>query len=278
MAAIKDIAYRPGSERGVLDLYLPDGAGPFPVVVVIHGGGWRQGEKERMREFGDVLSAAGIAAIAPNHRLTTTDPHPAQQDDIFAVLEWIAANAAEYRLDPSRVGLTGISAGGHLTALVGLKATRSRARDTGCVVRCMMPFAGVHDLGASPEGQADRWHVVEPMIEALVRGPAEGSDRRLASASPLEQVHPNAPACLAVHGENDRLVGPVHSERLVAALRNASSSQSELATSASADEAEVLVVPGAGHGGYHPNTDPRQPLGGSELFVSFFTKHLMEPR
>ncbi len=131
---LTDLRYRPGSDRGLLDLYLPDGAGPFPVVVAIHGGGWQQGDKEYMREYGEVLSAAGIAVAACNHRLTTTDPHPAQQDDIFTVLEWIAANAAEHALDPARIGITGSSSGGHLTALVGLKATKAdrQARDTRC--------------------------------------------------------------------------------------------------------------------------------------------------
>jgi acetyl esterase/lipase len=258
MDCIKDLAYRPGSDLGLLDLYLPDGEGPFPVVVAIHGGAWRQGEKERMREYGDVLAGAGIAAVAPNHRLTTTHRHPAQQDDILAVLEWIASNAAEHGLDPTRIGITGSSSGGHLTALVGLKATSRDRPAAGYTVRCMMPICGVHDIAARRVERPSAWHI----NQALVGEDGPEQEATLLDASPIENIHPDAPPCLAVHGADDEIIAPAQSERLVEALK------------AVGAEADVLIVPGAGHGRYHPNTDPHEPLGGADVMVRFFTKHL----
>ena len=111
MAVLKDLIYRPGSDRGLLDLTLPEGRGPFPVVVCLHGGGWTGGSKEKMAEYARLLSTAGFAAVASNYRLIGTHTHPAQEQDVFAVLDWIADHAADHALDPGRIGLTGASAG-----------------------------------------------------------------------------------------------------------------------------------------------------------------------
>ena len=263
MRVVSDLVYRADSERGVLDLYLPAREGRSPVVVVIHGGGWYDGDKERMREYREILAEAGIAAAIPNYRLTGIHSHPAKESDMLAVLEWIAANAQQYELDPTRVGLTGISTGGHLAALVGLKATKREKRASSgaaYAVRCMMPIYGPHDLQARAEERPDRVHV----IEALLGGPAVERQDLLKDASPIEHVHSAAPACLAVHGEEDRLVAPFHSERLVQALQ------------ATGAKAQLLIVPGAGHGRYQPDTDPPEPLGNAELLRSFFQRHLLK--
>ncbi len=123
----------------------------------------------------------------------------------------------------------------------------------------MMPICGVHDVAARREERPDRWHV----MEALIGGPVETHGEQLVDLSPIEHIHADAPPCLAVHGEVDELVAPVQSERVVAALQ------------AVGAEAELLIMPGAGHGRYQPNTDPQEPLGGADLMVRFFTKHLV---
>lgn len=261
-----DLIYQPEHEFGVLDLYTPEGPGPFPVVVCIHGGGWYEGRKEGMGEFAGMLIEAGIAAVAPDYRLTGTHPHPAQQEDIFATLDWVADHAREHRLDPGRVGLTGSSAGGHLAALVGLKATtrsaerhRGASSDEGYVVRCMLPICGVHDLSRRMTERPDRRHV----LEALLGGPAGERMHVLRDASPVEHVHADAPPCLAVHGAEDTLVPPEHSRLLVEALTRVGA------------QAELMIVPSAGHGRHQPNTQPPEPLGGRAVFQGFFRKHLL---
>jgi acetyl esterase/lipase len=88
-----DLIYRDDSERGQLDVMLPErGDAPFPMVGAIHGGGWMGGEKEAMHLYGHRLTDMRIACVLPNYRLTGTHNHPAQQDDIFSVLDWVAAN------------------------------------------------------------------------------------------------------------------------------------------------------------------------------------------
>ena len=169
-------------------MYLPNAPAPYPVVVCIHGGAWRQGDKERMREYADVLVDAGIAAVAPNHRLTGTDPHPAQQDDILAVLDWIAASANEYGFDPRRVGITGSSSGGHLTSLVGLKATRSGAADRGYTVRCMMPVCGPFDMVRRVAGRPDSevYHALLTLQRTNASN-SYGTRRRQSTSTPMHR-------------------------------------------------------------------------------------------
>jgi acetyl esterase/lipase len=261
MKLTNDIVYRADHDRGKLDLYLPETPGPYPVVVAIHGGAWRQGDKDRVAEFGRDLVAIGIAAVAPNHRLTGTDPHPAQQDDIFAVLDWIVANADEYGFDPHRVGIVGSSSGGHLTSLVGLKATKPVAdgADRGYTVRCIMPLCGPHNIRKRVREST----AVSEVYAALLGGPPHEMPEALADISSVEHVHLSAPVCLAVHGENDETVSSEQSAMLVEALRGVGV------------RADLVIVPDCGHGRYQPNTDPPEPLGGTALFQRFFAEHLL---
>jgi acetyl esterase/lipase len=262
MKLTNDIVYRTDHERGKLDLYLPMTPGPSPVVVAIHGGAWSHGDKGGMLEFGRDLVEIGIAMVAPNHRLTGTDPHPAQQDDILAVLDWIADNAVERDLDPHHVGIMGISSGGHLSSLVGLKATlpRSDGGDRGYTVRCMMPVCGPHDIRRRVREST----AVSEVYTALLGGSPDEMPEVLLDISSVEHVHAGAPACLAIHGEHDEVVAPTQSRLLVDALR-------EIGVSA-----ELVVVPDCGHTGHHPNTDPPEPLGGTALIQQFFSQHLLD--
>lgn len=256
VAVYRDLVYRPGTDRGLLDVMRPDGGGPFPVVVCLHGGGWTGGSKDRLAAYGQLLSAEGIAAVLSNYRLTGTHTHPAQEEDVFAVLDWIAAHAGEYAFDPRRIGLTGASAGGHLTMLAGVKAA-SRA-PTPWTVRCMAPVCGVSDIAL--------WFRDRPQYLPNVRGilgglPDEKPDVER-SASPIAHVHAGAPPCLAIHGDIDDVCPINQSVLFVEALRAAGA------------QAELQVVPGVGHGSIMPNVTPPEPLGGKRRFIGFFRKHL----
>lgn len=256
MATHKDLAYRSGSDRGLLDAMLPEGRGPHPVVVGLHGGGWMNGAKEKLTDYGRLLNAEGFAAVLPNYRLTGTHTHPAQEEDVFAVLDWIAAHAEEYALDPQRIGLTGASAGGHLTGLAGAKAHLHASAPW--TVRCMAPVCGVFDIAL--------WYRDRPQYLPNVKGilgglPEEKSDVER-SASPITHVHAGAPPCLAIHGDIDTTCPINQSVTFVDALR------------AVGAQAELLVVPGVGHAGYMPNVTPPEPLGGARRFIGFFRKHL----
>jgi len=254
---VENVVYRPDSERGVLDIMLPEGAGPFPAVLCIHGGAWSGGDKSMMHPFGEEFLKLGIASLFPNYRLTGTHPHPAQEQDIFAALEWAAANAERFRLDVTRFGITGASAGGHLTALVGLKATKKR--DIGYTIRCMAPVCPPTDFFAFSRDNPS----LRSVLEALVGGELEKNEAVIRDVSPIFHVHEKAPPCLVTHGAIDSVVPPAQATSFVDALKSVGV------------EAEVILVPGVDHAAFNPGTDPPEPLGGIKAFRAFYRKHLL---
>jgi acetyl esterase/lipase len=104
------------------DLYLPKGAGPFPALVGVHGGGWVQGVRGQFQHWGRYLAARGVALFAISYRLAKpgqkTFPHAVQ--DVLAAIQFVRGNAKEFNLAPDRVGVFGHSAGGNLGALAAL--------------------------------------------------------------------------------------------------------------------------------------------------------------
>jgi acetyl esterase/lipase len=255
MVVEKDIAYRPYGERGMLNIVVPEGEGPFPVALCVHGGGWGGGEKNGMLPFGYWLAEVGIATVLPNYRLTGTDIHPAQIEDIFAALDWIADHAGIYSLDPSRIGVTGSSAGAHLCALAGLRAGSHSDRYT---VRCMYLLSGVYDVAV----WADEVPEFAYASDALLGGTTAEMKDAARDASPMTYVHPEAPACFAIHGEEDDVVPPGESVRFVEALNGVGV------------EAEALIIPGVGHDTWQHGSDPLEPVGGLKRYQDFFALHL----
>ncbi len=128
----ENITYgKAGDTELKLDLARPQGDGSFPAIVFIHGGGWYQGNRQGYR--GQIQEAArrGYVAATIGYRLmqfdeskkettTATPIFPAQIHDAKAAIRWLRANATKYHINPNRIGVTGGSAGGHLSLLVGL--------------------------------------------------------------------------------------------------------------------------------------------------------------
>jgi acetyl esterase/lipase len=116
-----NVAYASVSPAQVLDVYLPDeGPGPFPVILNVHGGAWRSGDK-RDRQLTDVLEARrrGYAVVTMNYRLSQEAKFPAQIHDVKAAIRWVRANARTYHLNGAKLAVWGSSAGGHLVSLAG---------------------------------------------------------------------------------------------------------------------------------------------------------------
>jgi acetyl esterase len=118
---VEDIEYlRHGDKSMVLRLFRPLGAGPFPVVVDLHGGAWNKGSIDECTARDEFLAEAGIAAAALDFR-HAADGYPTSSVDINFAIRWLKANASELRLDPKCVAITGQSSGGHLAMLAAMR-------------------------------------------------------------------------------------------------------------------------------------------------------------
>ena len=206
-----------GSESLRLDLCIPDGPGPFPAVILVHGGGWNAGDKSGGPSKGyiapmhDPLTRGGFAWFSINYRLAPTHRYPAPVEDVETAIRWVKAHAAEYRVDPQRLALSGESAGAHLIAMAAVRATDATR------VAAVVPFYGPFDL----IGQARPGQRLGPNMSALFGHQVlnEQAERALHDASPLNFVKPVLPPFLLVHGTADSKVPYRQSTDMQAALR-----------------------------------------------------------
>lgn len=219
----RDLVYkRVNSAVLTLDLYSPEKvSGPLPVIVWIHGGGWRNGRKERCPAVALVQDGYAVASI--DYRLTSTAPFPAQIEDCKSAVRWLRANASTYHLDPDRIGAWGMSAGGHLAALLGTSGGVPELEGRGdnmqysSRVQAVCDVAGPADLPALTNVGPKRMFA----IEALLGGPLEENKAKATAASPIHYVSKDDPPFLIVHGEGDRVIPVEQSQRFYEELRKA---------------------------------------------------------
>jgi len=137
------------------DLYLPKGAGPFPALVAVHGGGWQQGARSAFQYWGPYLAARGYGLFAMSYRLAKkgqkTYPHAVQ--DVIAAVQFLRGSAGEFRLNPDRLGVFGASAGAHLGSLAALAPDKFTGGYPGdahakvsAKVKAFVGVYGVYDL------------------------------------------------------------------------------------------------------------------------------------
>jgi acetyl esterase/lipase len=233
-----DVEYgRAGGERLLLDVSVPEGSGPFPVAILIHGGGWSGGDKRGADKPGsgaDVtpwfapLTEAKFTWLSINYRLAPAHRWPACLDDVATAIRWVKAHAAEFKGDPSRIALFGHSAGGHLATLV------ATAADDTVRVGAVVGFAAVtnHEQELPARGG------LSLSLQALLNRPKEVSPESLGllrAISPLNHVRPGLPPFLLIHGDADKTV-PIEQSR---------DFQARLVKNGV--RADLIVVPGAGH-------------------------------
>jgi acetyl esterase/lipase len=209
-----------------LDLARPEGDGPFPAIVFIHGGAWYQGNRQGYRGAIQEAAKRGYVAATISYRLmkfdeskkettTATPIFPAQIHDAKAAIRWVRANAQKYHVDPDRIGVTGGSAGGHLSLLVGLTDPSSGLEgDSGNPGQSSWVQAVVNGFG--PTDMATCYEKTAlPWVARLFLGgvPNEAPDRYKA-ASPMTYVSKDDPPVLTLHGDKDTLV-PVEQAKLL---------------------------------------------------------------
>jgi acetyl esterase/lipase len=233
----RDITYGNVDETPLLlDASIPAGEGPFPIVILVHGGGWGSGDKsgaDRPNSGADITPWFAplddhFAWFSINYRLAPAHRWPACYDDTLAAIDWVRAHAADFKGDPTRIALLGHSAGGQLVCLAATAGhTRSRVQ---AVVGCAAVTDFEQDLerrgglGLAQRDLLDRPQEVTPEALAVLR-----------EIAPLNHVGPGLPAFLLVHGDADKTVTIVQSTHFQSRLR------------AAGNGCDLITLPGAPH-------------------------------
>ncbi len=230
----RDVVYAtPGGLELKLDAYLPDGAGPHPAVVVIHGGSWRSGDKLQLAIHALAFARAGVAAFSIDYRLAPRHKWPAQILDCAAAVRWVRANAGKLRVDPERIGAFGYSAGGHLAALLGASPDGAwREADTPADAPSARVAAVV--AGGAPCDFTDVGPSSRTFVFLVGKTRAEAPDV-YEKMSPVTHATADDPPMLFVHGGADLAVGLDEPRGMIAALERVGV------------PADIVVLAGAGH-------------------------------
>jgi acetyl esterase/lipase len=269
-----DLAYATISDAQKLDLYIPTtGSGPFPVVIMVHGGGFMMGDKSDGAGLTgvDQLLAAGYAVASINYRLSSEAIYPAQIYDAKAAVRFLRANAAQYQLNPDKFGAWGASAGGSLVSLLGTTcgvaelegAELGNAEHSSCVqavidwfgpidfLKMDEQFAGTacpqtHDAANSPESM-------------LVGAAIQTVPDLVATTNPMNYITADDAPFFIENGTADCNIPPVQNKNLADAL----------SAVIGADNVTYVSLEGAGHGGSQFETTDNL-----NLVIGFLDKYL----
>lgn len=219
-----DVVYTKAGETELkLDVVRPgEGKGPFPAVLVIHGGAWRGGNKKDNGGFQNDLARHGFVTISPQYRFCPKETFPAQIHDVKAAVRWLKSNAAKYHVDPERIGAVGFSAGGHLSLMLGLTSEGDglegnvKPGDPDSRIKAVVNYFGPSDLGA-----ADMPAVSQPLVKDFLGGTPLEKPEASAKASPLTYVSSDDPPVLTFQGTKDPLVPHSQAIKLTEAMSKA---------------------------------------------------------
>ncbi|NJD58177.1 MAG: alpha/beta hydrolase, partial [Anaerolineae bacterium] len=269
-----DLAYTTVSPTDKLDLYIPNtGSGPFPVVIMVHGGGFMMGDKSDGTGLAgvDQLLADGYAVASINYRLSGEAKYPAQINDAKAAVRFLRANADKYNLNPDKFGAWGASAGGNLVSLLGTTcgvtelegADLGNADQSSCVQAVVdwfgpidflamdEQFAGTncpqnHNDASSPESQ-------------LVGTPIQTVPDLVKTTNPMNYITPDDAPFFIQNGSADCNIPPIQGKNLADALSPV----------IGADKVTFILIDGAGHGGSQFTTSENL-----ALVINFLDKYL----
>lgn len=216
----------------VLDVFIPEGGngGKRPGVLVIHGGGWTGGTKEGQWEnFVRRYLEKGFVVANVEYRLAKAATAPAAVEDSLKAAAWFSRNASKYGVDSKRIIVTGGSAGGHLSLMVGM-TPRSAKLGKPAKIAAVVNFYGITDVGDQLGGPNMRQYAVTWV-------PESGGRMELARrVSPMTYVRRGVPPILTLHGDADQTVPYEHGVQLTKALVRAGA------------QAEMISVPQGRHG------------------------------
>ncbi|WP_417381683.1 prolyl oligopeptidase family serine peptidase [Gimesia sp.] len=262
----KDLNYLGEGRSEKLDLYLPDPqfrSGPYPAVVIIHGGGWHGGDKAARRELniGNNLAKAGYVCASINYQLAKRHSRftdnlrqvwPGHLQDCKTAVRYLRKHAKQYQIDADHIGAIGGSAGGHLVAMLAVTGDdpeldpKGPYADFSTRIQAVVPMYGAHDLIALAKSR--------DLLDSFTEEEKELSKQ----ASAVSHLTKDDPPFLILHGTKDTLVPLEQSKRLQAALQNEKM------------PSELLIIEGAPHS-FHlqPSQQDLRPA-----VIGFFDRHL----
>jgi acetyl esterase len=256
---IKSVEYtRVAGAPLYFDAQIPEGSGPFPAAIIVHGGGWVRGDRlTEVQPLFAPLTKAGFAWFSIDYRLSDDwTQFGAAIEDVENAVRFVRAHAAQYRIAPRRIALVGESAGGQLAGMAALNAkadTRVNA-----VVALYTPTDLV-DLAKN-----------STLVPRQLRDSFRGTPfellmmARLRQLSPLYNVKPDAPPFLLIHGTADRLVPFAQSQAMCNRMKGNGAS------------CELFAVEGAGHGiRWWEGSRPDESAAYKEKLVSWLKSHLL---
>ena len=257
----KDIPFATFGDRTLkIDLHMPQGVENPPLVMFIHGGGWRNGSRKGCK----IAWAArhGYAVASVEYRFSQQAIFPAQIHDCKGALRWLRAKQEKYRYDASRVVVAGSSAGGHLAALMatsgGVKAlegTTAGNLDQSSRVQASIPYYGPSDFLLRSRFQPSKTDHPNGGAYGLIGGPVQENLELANQASPVTHISKDDPPLLLLHGLKDKTVYPRQSQHL-----------HELYLQGGL-QSQLLLGPDSGHGwkGFWPDE--------KETILEFLKKH-----
>ncbi len=239
----QDVPYDDDHPSQRLDVYLAKSDQPTPAMIFIHGGGWRAGSKKHVPGWLKSFVADGkLSVVSVEYRFTDVETHPAQVKDCLRAIQFVRHHAKQWNIDPKRLGVTGGSAGGHLSAYVALcdDAAKPDSEDPverhSSRVSCAVSFAGPTDwmLLSSIEHRHPAYRQLigyEPGTPA-----ADLAADLIKDVSPISFVSKDDPPLMQVHGDQDVIVPLQHASKLHKELQ------------AVGVQSELVVIPGGNHG------------------------------
>lgn len=264
LEAHPDLVYATYGDREMqLDLYRPKGvSGSLPAIVCIHGGGWKQGQRQAMTPLAQTLASKGYVGVTISYRLRDEAIFPAAIQDCKAAVRWLRANAEKYGIDKAHIGATGLSAGGHLAALLATSGGVKELEGAGGNNDYRSDIQACVAAGAQSDLESERIQNLsrqpdDPFYQGFLGGTFDAVPEQYALASPLHHLSAGDPPLAFACGEMDD--ASTHGDVTRAKLE-------ELGIPTG-----LLVIPGAPHGftGGQPWFDQF-----IEFAVPFFDAHL----
>lgn len=218
-----------GDRELLLDAYVPEKEGTYPAVLVVHGGAWRSGNRYQLSGYARTLTQMGMVCFAIDYRLAPKHKWPAQIDDCRSAIKWIRKHAADYKVDPERLGAIGYSAGGHLVSLLATSGEAPSEKNGNVDTRLQAVAAGGAPAEFRKFPDKGRW------AEFLMGGDQDSVPEKFKSASPAVFIDKNDPPIFFYNGTKDRLVPMTWTQPFFEELKKAGV------------KVEMHTIEGAGH-------------------------------